>query len=374
MFEEFYEMYETEEQEVVALINRCIGGGFNWKGNFWEMTVVTLGIVSCDTGKVSTKEERLDWPVTDEERHSDKGWGRFQNEQICRLKIRRMKEEWAKDLVVQPWCISEVVKAHEDCPELQAVLEEYHKPVVIQDQVLGELTLDKDYDTFEGEIQWCGKDVSLSLEVNAESKPSWTRARSAAKKLLADCDTWDKAMRELAAKNLTELANNWLSQDEENPCNPETDPITEEELARRISMIFDVEEELTGDPAAMDAVGEMLDEAEKLAEKAKAAIKAALADEDSRYHSVVTFFMEFHRDEVGPDIAAELFPGTDPAKLSFAEMVDFLKLKRFGSLVDSEMNQQVFILDLSFNPEITDELMVIYFDLNKEIFCITHES
>ena len=185
MFEEFYEMYESEEQEVVALINRCIGGGFNWKGNFWEMTVVTLGIVSCDTGKVSTKEERLDWPVTDEERHSDKGWGRFQNEQICRLKIRRMKEEWAKDLVVQPWCISEVVKAHEDCPELQAVLDEYHKPVVIQDQVLGELTLDKDYDTFEGEIQWCGKDVSLSLEVNAESKPSWTRARSAAKKLLS---------------------------------------------------------------------------------------------------------------------------------------------------------------------------------------------
>ena len=229
MFEEFYEMYEPEEQEVVALINRCIGGGFNWKGNFWEMTVVTLGIVFCDTGKVSTKEERLDWPVTEEERNSEKGWERFQNEQICRLKIRRMKEEWAKDLVVQPWCISQVVKAHEDCPELQAVLDEYHKPVVIQDQVLGELKLDKDYDTFEGEIQWCGKDVSLSLEVNAESKPSWTRARSAAKKLLADCETWDKAMRELAAKNLTELANNWLSQDEESARDPETAPITEEE-------------------------------------------------------------------------------------------------------------------------------------------------
>ena len=56
-----------------------------------------------------------------------------------------------------------------------------------------------------------------------------------------------------------------------------------------LPFIFDVEEELTGDPAVMDAVGEMLDEAEKLAEKAKAAIKAALADEDSRYHSVVTF-------------------------------------------------------------------------------------
>ena len=98
MFEEFYEMYEPEEQEVVALINRCIGGGYNNRGNFWEMTVVTLGMVFCDTGKVSTKEERLDWPVTDEERNSEKGWGRFGKEQICRLKIRRMKEEWAKDL------------------------------------------------------------------------------------------------------------------------------------------------------------------------------------------------------------------------------------------------------------------------------------
>ena len=42
-----------------------------------------------------------------------------------------------------------------------------------------------------------------------------------------------------------------------------------------LPFIFDVEEELTGDPAAMDAVGEMLDEAEKLAEKANAAAQAA---------------------------------------------------------------------------------------------------
>ena len=112
-----------------------------------------------------------------------------------------------------------------------------------------------------------------------------------------------------------------------------------------------------------------MDEAEKL-QKAKAAIKAALADEDSPYHDTVTFFMEFYRDDVDPDIAAELFPGTDPAKLSFVEMVDFLRLDRFGGMVDYKMDQQVFIMDLSFNPEITDELMVIYFDLNQEIFCI----
>ena len=55
------------------------------------------------------------------------------------------------------------------------------------------------------------------------------------------------------------------------------------------ALFFDVDEELTDNPSAMDAVGEMLDEAETLAEKAKAAIKAALADESSPYHDLVTF-------------------------------------------------------------------------------------
>lgn len=236
MFEEFYEMYEFEEQEVVALINRCIGGGYDWKGKFWEMTVVTLGIMFCDTGEVSTKEVRLDWPVTDEDRNGEKGWGRFRNEQICRLKIRRMKEEWAKDLVARPWCISEVIKPYEDCPELLAILDERNKPVIIEDKVLGILQLNRDFDIFEGAVSWCSMEVILSLEVNPESKSSWSRARTAAKKLVVDMENWNKSMREFAANELTQLANDWLAQDEENSRDAKKNPITEEEFAQRISM------------------------------------------------------------------------------------------------------------------------------------------
>ena len=55
MFEEFYQKYETEEQEVIALIRKCIGAGYHKSDNsdFWEMTVITLGMVFCNTGKVS---------------------------------------------------------------------------------------------------------------------------------------------------------------------------------------------------------------------------------------------------------------------------------------------------------------------------------
>ena len=89
---------------------------------------------------------------------------------------------------------------------------------------------------------------------------------------------------------------------------------------------------------------------------------------------MVSFFMEFHRDEVDPETAAALFPGKDLSTLSFVDMVDDLQLKRFGSCIDDERDQQVFILDFSFNPELTDELLVVYFNLEKEVVEIAHES
>ena len=42
----------------------------------------------------------------------------------------------------------------------------------------------------------------------------------------------------------------------------------------------------------------LFDAAEELAEKAKAAIQGALADEGNPYHGTVTYFMRFRRDEV----------------------------------------------------------------------------
>ena len=46
MFEEFYEMYEPEEREVVVLINRIVGGGYHSRGGFWSLTVKRAGVAS----------------------------------------------------------------------------------------------------------------------------------------------------------------------------------------------------------------------------------------------------------------------------------------------------------------------------------------
>ena len=60
MFEKFYERYAPEEKEVIVLIQRTLGAGYDNRG-FWDMTVISLGMVFCDTGEVNIREGRLDW-------------------------------------------------------------------------------------------------------------------------------------------------------------------------------------------------------------------------------------------------------------------------------------------------------------------------
>ena len=137
---------------------------------------------------------------------------------------------------------------------------------------------------------------------------------------------------------------------------------------------FDVEEALTADADAMEKVAMMLDRVDELEAAAKKFLKETLADEESEDYATVAYFMEFHRDELEPEDAAALFPVDDPTALSFSEMVDYLRVDRFGSIAYAKTGAQGFIMDLNFNPEITDELMVIYFDADGGVACVAHES
>ena len=236
MFEKFYERYAPEEKEVIVLIQHTLGAGYDNNG-FWDMTVISLGMVFCATCEVNIREGRLEWPVTEEEKNSERGWKRFEREQICRIKVRKLLDEYVPKHTTpekfNSWAVTEVLEQSVSCPELEMVLEEYNKPVVIEDKVLGTLILNREFDMFETTFLWNGNEVSFMLEVNPESKSSWSRARTAAKKLVAEQETWDETMRKFAAKKLTALANDWLAEDVESKG---AGPITEETFAKRIAL------------------------------------------------------------------------------------------------------------------------------------------
>ena len=140
------------------------------------------------------------------------------------------------------------------------------------------------------------------------------------------------------------------------------------------SFYFDVEEELTLDDEAMNKVAEALDEVDTFVISAKDFLKKILAGEENDDYGTVSYFMEYHRDEMDKDTLSEMFPSSDIDTMTFIEMVDSLEAVRFGSIIDNKTEEQAFIMDLSFDPELTDELMVVHFVLEKQPYYIAHES
>ena len=140
------------------------------------------------------------------------------------------------------------------------------------------------------------------------------------------------------------------------------------------SFYFDVEEDLTLDEEAMNKVAKALDEVDTFVISAKDFLKKILAGEENEDYGTVSYFMEYHRDEMDKDTLSDMFPSIDIDTMNFTEMVDYLEAVRFGSIIDSKTQQQAFIMDLSFDPELTDELMVIHFNLDKQPYYVAHES
>ena len=231
--EEWERTFEEEARELVVLLAGSSGAGK--RNGFWEAAHSYLAYVDCETGALCADDGRLVYPVSDEDNAAGNVLGRFRDEEIYRVMARKkIPQELPEGMSASTQnrlLIVEVLEENPPCLELDEVLAEYRRPVVLNDEELGELSLDKDLDMFEGEIPWCGEQICLSLEVDVANEDTWADARRAMKEMLAEQDRWDRDMRASAARELTQLACEWReSADEEVP------EITEGSFARRIEL------------------------------------------------------------------------------------------------------------------------------------------
>ena len=231
--EEWECTFEKDAREILVLL--AGGAGAGKRNGFWDVSHYFIAYVDCQTGALHTGDGRIVYPVSDEEHDAGGILDRFRREAVYRLKARKKIPHEVPEGVTassqNQFLIVELLEEEPPCPALEEVLADYHRPVVVVDEVLGELTLDKDLDMFEGEVLWRGEQICVSLEVDEVNEGTWADARRAMKEMLTEQDRWDGDMRASAARELTELACEWReSADEEVP------EITEESFARRIEL------------------------------------------------------------------------------------------------------------------------------------------
>ena len=224
---EWEDTFEKKEREIIVL--RHEGGGGSLRNGFWDWDEYFLAYVDCETGELHKEEGRIEFPVIDKEEPPFQ----FEEETIYKLRVReKLPEEVPEGALPAKnyFLVVKVLEKNAACPELEEMLIEYRKPVVLQDDILGELTYDKRLKSFEGNASWLRGKIHISLHVDKDNKAGITKAKKALKTMVLEQEKWDVDLRGFAAKELTKLACEWAESEEEAAL------ITEESFAKRISL------------------------------------------------------------------------------------------------------------------------------------------
>ena len=224
---EWEDSFEKKEREIIVL--RHEGGGGSLRNGFWEWDEYFLAYVDCETGELHKEEGRIEFPVIDKEEPPFQ----FEEESIYKLRVReKLPEEVPEGALPAKnyFLVVKVLEKNAVCPELEEILIEYRKPVVLQDDILGELIYDKQLKSFEGNVAWLRGKIHISLYVDKDNKSGITKAKKLLKTMVLEQGKWDADLCGFAAKELTKLACEWAESEEEAAL------ITEESFAKRISL------------------------------------------------------------------------------------------------------------------------------------------
>ena len=226
---EWENSFDKKEQEILVL--RHEGDVTSKRNGFWEVAVCCLAYIDCETGELHKEECRFVFPASEKE-YENHLIPEFDEETVYHLKVRKKLPEELPEIIIRSldFRLVDVIEKNAQSPELEEILAEYKKPIIIEDDILGELLYDRNINSFEGHIPWLDKKIDIFLDVDKDNKSGITKARKAIKEMYLSTEKWDANMRKFAARKLIDLARDWCESEEE------AAKITEESFAERITI------------------------------------------------------------------------------------------------------------------------------------------
>jgi len=226
---EWENSFDKKEQEILVL--RHEGDVTSKRNGFWEVAICCLAFISLETGELHKEKCRFVFSASEKE-YDNHFIPEFDDEAIYHLKVRKKLPEELPEIMIKrlDFLLVDVIEKDVKSPELEEILTEYKKPVIIGDDILGEPVYDRKIKSFEGHILWIDKNIDIYLDIDKDNKSGITKARKAMKELYLSAEKWDANMRTFAAEKLIDLARDWCESEEE------ALKITEESFAKKIDI------------------------------------------------------------------------------------------------------------------------------------------
>lgn len=131
---EWESSFETEEQEILVL--RHEGDVTSKRNGFWEVAVCCLAFIKLETGELYKEECCFVFAASYEE-YDNRLIPEFDEKAIYHLKVRKKLPEELPDIMIKrlDFLLVDVIEKNASCPELEDILVEYKKPVIIDDDI-----------------------------------------------------------------------------------------------------------------------------------------------------------------------------------------------------------------------------------------------
>jgi hypothetical protein len=217
-----YELYEAdnsfEGEEGIFYIIAGQGGSARRSNNhkYYIITQSIAGIYNADEDKMVKGILVATWPMSCEEYEAQDEETQFSNEYTdgTIYKVRgRLQYNYFGDLTL--FYLKEVLEENATGTKLDKKREKYIAPIHLEDEVLGNLILEKSSGLFEGEYEYAGKKIGIYVEVEWSSKATWKRPLAVARDFIQNIETKDNEARTFIASvnELYEAALDWLDED-----------------------------------------------------------------------------------------------------------------------------------------------------------------
>ena len=192
--------------------------------------------IDCKTGKLIKSEGRLTWLIKDEKSRNGYGYD-FEKYGIYKVLVRKSipikLDKYQSEIWNNRFMLVKLLEKDVLNKDLQELKEYYLKPVILEND-MGTFTLNRYFSWFEcNNVDWNDADILIYLEVDENCDETANSAMATLLKYAKDKQGFDQKNREFAAKELLDLANDWLedNEDEDKP-----DKITKEMFIDNIKM------------------------------------------------------------------------------------------------------------------------------------------
>lgn len=194
--------FEGEESMYYVLAGNGGSSRLSNSNKYYIITCSAIAIYDINANRMTKKIKIMTWPISNEEHdiqdENSEYFNRFEDGVIYKV-IGRLQYSPFGELAFL--YIKEVLEENVSGTKLEKKQEEYLAPIVLEDDVLGKLVLEKSKGLFEGTYHFSGNDITIYVEVEWRSKATWKKPLAVARDFVEHIVLKDEAFREYIASD-----------------------------------------------------------------------------------------------------------------------------------------------------------------------------